>query len=114
MRDIHSEDARISLAASMCAAFHHVADRVLKAWYSKMSKRENNQPLLRANTKHSAPVFWAKGHGEETQGITAATVPSHTHGTQSGGSDAGAVSHAGNLGKLSSKRNNGYKAWHGV
>lgn len=67
MRNTHCEDARISPAASVCVAFHHVADRVLKAWYSKVSKRENNQPLLPGvKQKHSAPAFCAKGQWEET------------------------------------------------
>lgn len=66
VRNTHCEDARISPAASVCVAFHHVADRVLKAWYSKVSERENNQPLLPGvKQKHSAPALCAKGMGRK-------------------------------------------------
>lgn len=46
--------------------------------------------------------------------MATAAVLNHTRGTPRGQSDAGAVNHAGNVGKLSSKRNNGYKVWHAV
>lgn len=109
-KDTHCEDARMSPAASVCATFHHVADRVLKAWYSTVSKRENNQPLLPGGKqKHSAPAFCTKGMGRKHR---ESWPLSHTRDTLRGRSDSGVVSHAGNMGKISSKRNNGYKVWH--
>lgn len=53
VRNMHTEDARISPASLPCVVFHHVADSVLKAQYSRLRKRENNLCCHRANTKHS-------------------------------------------------------------